>query len=135
MIISTVCGVDAKVRITSYWIERNFLATLASTDPAVIFKKQTCGIQAYNRMTTKVRLGYTEDKQFCLSAKFLKYACKELVLEAVKHNGGALRFAAKCMQDDKEVVSAAVAENVFAFVYASDRLRDDADVIMLVVTN
>ena len=48
---------------------------------------------------------------------------KEIVLEAVKHNGYALGYASKKLQNDREVVLKALKDTRYAFEYASDSIQ------------
>ena len=50
---------------------------------------------------------------------------KEIVLEAVKHNGYALEYANKKFKDDKDVVLEAVKKNGTVLFFASKNLKDD----------
>jgi hypothetical protein len=55
---------------------------------------------------------------------------KEIVLEAVKHNGYALGYASKKLQNDREVVLEAVREAGDALKYASEELQNDREVVL-----
>jgi hypothetical protein len=50
---------------------------------------------------------------------------REIVLEAVRQNGHALQYAAEHLKGDREIGLEAVRQNGSALVYAADHLRDD----------
>ena len=54
-------------------------------------------------------------------------ADREVVLAAVKQNGGALRGAAKALQGDREIVLAAVMQDGDALELASEELQQDEE--------
>ena len=54
---------------------------------------------------------------------------KELVMEAVRQNGRALRCASDTMREDVEVVMTAVLQDGLALKYASESLRSDENVV------
>ena len=60
---------------------------------------------------------------------------KEVLLTAVKVDGGALEFASNRLKDDKDVLLAAVSQAGWTGCYASDNLRNDKDVILTAVKN
>ena len=60
---------------------------------------------------------------------------KDVVLEAVKNSGWALKYASKRLQDDKDVVFKAIKYNGRALKYASKRLQDDKGFILEAVEN
>jgi len=60
-------------------------------------------------------------------------ADKEVVLEAVRHDGYALSCAAAALKADKEVVLAAVHSNGHALQYADSSLKADKDVVLAAV--
>ena len=68
----------------------------------------------------------------------LKYASenaqnnRDIVKAAVKNNGEALEYASERLRDDKEIVIYAVKNNREALKYASERLRNNKDIIMIV---
>ena len=53
---------------------------------------------------------------------------KEIILEAVKINGWALKYASPRLKDNKEVVMEAIKNDEFAVMFASDRLKNDRDI-------
>ena len=55
---------------------------------------------------------------------------REEMLEAVKNNGGALKFASDTLKADREVVLEAVRSDGYAIQYASDTLKDDREVVI-----
>ena len=55
---------------------------------------------------------------------------KEVLLTAVKIDGGALEFASDNLKNDKDVLLEAVSQAAWTGCYASERLRDDKDVIL-----
>jgi hypothetical protein len=55
---------------------------------------------------------------------------KEVVLEAVKQNGGALEYASMELRNDKEIVLEVVKQNGYTLRYASEELRGDKEVIL-----
>ena len=63
----------------------------------------------------------------------------DVVLAAVRKDGGALQFASEALKADKDVVLAAVSNNghafdyATAFVYASEALKADKDVVLAAV--
>jgi serine/threonine protein kinase len=58
---------------------------------------------------------------------------KEVVLEAVKKNGLALKFASKSLQNDKEVVLQAVKQSGWDLKNVSKELQNDKEVVLEVV--
>jgi len=58
---------------------------------------------------------------------------KQVVMAAVKQDGGALEFASKKLKADKQVVMAAVKQNQWALKYASKGLKADKEVVMAAV--
>jgi histidinol phosphatase-like PHP family hydrolase len=46
---------------------------------------------------------------------------KDIVLEAVKKDGGALEYASEKLKDDKDIVLEAVKKDGFNLLYASGR--------------
>jgi len=52
-----------------------------------------------------------------------KHSTKEEVIEAVKQNGWALKYASEELQNDREVVLAAIKRNGVGLGYASDELQ------------
>ena len=50
------------------------------------------------------------------------------MLEAVKQDGGALRFASEELRDDKKVVLEAVKQDGRALRFASEKLCNDKDI-------
>ena len=71
----------------------------------------------------------------------LKYASvelrsdKELVLAAVTSKGYSLQFASDNLKADREVVMTAVAKHGYSLEYASDNLKADREVVMTAVAN
>jgi len=80
------------------------------------------------------------DKEFVLevvkqNGSALRYADyfkkdKDIVIEAVKSNGFALEYADETLRNDKEVVLEAVKKFGYALMEASWELKDDKDVVM-----
>jgi hypothetical protein len=58
----------------------------------------------------------------------------EVVLSAVKQNGDSLKFAHGFIKDNIEIVTQAVkSENFQALKYASERLKNDREIVMLAI--
>ena len=53
----------------------------------------------------------------------------DVVMAAVKNNGGALQFASERLRADKDIVIAAVKNDPYVIEFASDDLQDDDDVL------
>ena len=64
-----------------------------------------------------------------------KITNKNEILEAVKKNGRALKFASEELRNDKEVVLKAVENDRWALEFASERLRNDKEVVLTAVEN
>jgi trimethylamine:corrinoid methyltransferase-like protein len=60
---------------------------------------------------------------------------KQEVLEAVKQNGMALRFASEELRADKEIVLAAVKQSDKAFRYVSDELKADKNIVIVALNH
>jgi hypothetical protein len=80
-----------------------------------------------------------DNKQFFLDNNvffILEYASdrikndREVILNAVKHNGKALCFASEQMKNDRDIVITAVQNCGFALRHASKNLRADKDVVL-----
>ncbi len=57
------------------------------------------------------------------------------VLEIVKQNGLALRYAVSTLKDDPNIVNAAVSNNGMALRWASDELKRELDIVETAVSN
>ena len=55
---------------------------------------------------------------------------REIVLEAVKQNGNALRYVSAALKDDREIVLEAVKQNGEALYCASAALKDDREFML-----
>ena len=58
------------------------------------------------------------------SAAWLK-SDKELVLEAVPQNGGALQFAHTILRNDRDVATTALHQSLSAHAYVGESIRQD----------
>ena len=58
---------------------------------------------------------------------------RAFVMAAVKHNGFALDYADKSLQEDPEIVLVAVRQNGNALTYADKSLQEDPDIVMAAV--
>ena len=58
---------------------------------------------------------------------------KEIVLAAVKQDGGALQYADDSFKKDKEIVLIAVKNNGLALEYADDSLKKDKEIVLIAV--
>ena len=84
---------------------------------------------------------FRDDKEVVLEAvknygQALKYTSeplrndKEIVLEALKTNGWALEYASNSLKNDKDVVLKAVKTNGLALHHASDKLKNDKEIVL-----
>ena len=55
---------------------------------------------------------------------------KEIILEAVKQNGNALKYASEDLRNDIDIVLEAVKENGVALVYASNNLKNNREIVL-----
>ena len=73
-------------------------------------------------------LGAVMQRGFALQWAELR-ADRDVVLSAVRKNGGALRYTSAELKADQDVVAAAVQQTVHALQFASAELRASFDVI------
>ena len=60
---------------------------------------------------------------------------KKVLLEAVKYDAEALKFASKRLQGNKKIVLEAVKQNGSVLQYASKKLQGDKEVVIEAVKN
>ena len=66
-----------------------------------------------------------------LATILFMWKCKtrKQLLEVVKQDGWALRYASAALKDDREIVLEAVKQNGDALYYASAALQDDREIV------
>ncbi len=148
--LAQTCNAFARVsREESFWkaeTERTFTAT-HNPDPKdwkqeyVSLVKQALGDTIRIVAPQAPPQELANNKTFMLQAvkqngSALKFASEELrndrefILEAVKQNGYALECASKELQNDSEIVLEAVKQNSYALQFASKELRNDREFII-----
>ena len=55
---------------------------------------------------------------------------REIVLEAVKNDGSALKYASENLKEDREIVLEAVKNDGSALEYASENLKEDREIVL-----
>jgi len=98
-----------------------------------ILAKNFYGLQHYPELRNNKEVVLEAVKQYGWALKYASdelRANKEVVIEAVKQDGYALRFASDELKANKEVVLGAVKQNRYALKYASDELQADKEVVL-----